>query len=196
MEFNLPPHYTAQRVIGVTKATPRWTVYFNDGSRYTQAHQDENNLGFHPPMPTFFFGNIPKRDVDAYEARFTALGLANYEIQDEMLKFYKSYGQVNLLRNRTVPFLAPVPGVNSQDYILLEVKGTGMNAGAHPSRSALEHIDIATKFKLIQQIRSRYDYTIQVNTPGLLGNWVFSDSPYREEPEIGRISPSRWPPRR
>ncbi|TYC52128.1 hypothetical protein FMN50_19135 [Rhodobacterales bacterium] len=193
MEFNLPPHYTPQRIIGVTKATPRWTVYFDDGSRYTQAHRDDNNLGFHPPMPTFFFGNIPKRAVEMHSARLKASGLAYYEVDDEMLEFYKEYGRVNWQRNRTVRFQAPPTGIDARKYILLEVKGAGRNLGAHPSRSALEYVSLSDKYDLTSRIRSRYEDTIQVNTPGLVGNWVFSDAPYRERPETGREEPLTWP---
>lgn len=66
--LDLPTRYTVVSVIGKTEGNGfRPSVYFNDGSHFTQSHKRADNIGYHAPPATghAFFGNVSNATLDA-----------------------------------------------------------------------------------------------------------------------------------
>lgn len=134
----LPDKYTAFDVKGVTRGSTRPTVYMKDGSRFTQIHLEENNIGYHRPCIHLFFGNVPASEVATTAQRGALVAAA---------------------RNNALAFRGARAG---EELRLFEIKAdrapTGglLNVRPHVSREAFEEdVSIAEKFKLLSEIRSR-----------------------------------------
>lgn len=156
MPTDLPSHFTTLDVIGVTKGSPRWTVYFSNGSRFTQMYRTPDNLGYHAPEPHFFFGNVDEGPIvakqDELGTRFPDGGPAMYAAYSA---FLCSYAADNIRNNRQVKPTRPTRGESADGKRLLEVKGTAANPIGHNSRAALEAVTIDEAAKLLAEIRGR-----------------------------------------
>lgn len=135
--LTLPDKYTAFDVKGVTRGSTRATVYMNDGSRFTQIHLENDNIGYHRPCVHLFFGNVPAAEVRTRALRDAAVAAA---------------------KNNTLAFRAPHDG---EALRFFEVKGdrapTGglINVTGHRSRAVFtDDVETAEKFQLLVEIRS------------------------------------------
>lgn len=136
----------------------RPTVYFVNGSRFTQSHVNHDNIGYHPPSGKhLFFGNVDKETYDRKrqdprEFRAWLLGLADPSGQP----------------CSTMP---PPPGEPFEGRKLLEIKEGGM---IHPSRSALVPVSYRLAVELVRSIRLRYG---EKRKYAPTGEWYFAETP-------------------
>lgn len=188
-ELHLPSNLTAIHVIGVTPADLvlwpdnllpgylpadrirhpgvaftdfgkiRPTVYFANGSRFTQSHRDPENIGYHPPSGKhLFFGN-----VDAYVYRHHRRDIAEFR------KYIKALAGTS---GQTVPTLPPPMDQAFDNNKLLEIK-EGWTI--HPSRSALLPVSYQQGVELVRAIRLRYGKKRRFAPTN---EWYFEPTPF------------------
>ena len=161
MRLNLPTFLSASDVIGVTKGRPRWTVYFRNGARFTQMYANPNNLGYHPPMPHYFFANVDEDTILEIQERigdeygFTEIGMQKYA---EAL--CETFGVENSAQKKTVLRQPPNRNEGTEGKRLVEIKqGSGVLMG-HSSSSALEPVTLEEAKDVVAEIRSRSETII------------------------------------
>ena len=156
MRLDLPTFIDSLAVVGVTKGSPRWTVYFRNGARFTQMYRSPDNLGYHPPEPHFFFGNVDETPITdkqkELEKKYPENGAA---MMLEYSEFLCSYAKGNILLNKKVRPTVPKQNELTSHKRLLEVKGSQSKLIGHNSRAALEPLTIVEARQLIAEIRGR-----------------------------------------
>lgn len=163
MRLDLPTFLTALDIIGVTKARSRWTVYFRNGARFTQSYHRANNLGYHPPAPHFFFGNVDEEPLLEAQAEIGAVleGPAAYEAYAYFLS--DNFGSENVKSGKTVKRLPPKPSETKAGKRLVEVKKVGGEIVAHSSGSALESVGYDEAKAVVREIRGRSTEIVNVD---------------------------------
>ncbi|CTQ54314.1 hypothetical protein LP7551_02847 [Roseibium album] len=181
--YTLPSNLTAVHVIGVTPADHhrlsgskipgyheadlvghpqqaftqrgkiRPTVYFANGSRFTQSHVNDDNIGYHPPSGQhLFFGNVDR---------------AEYRRARTDPRLFKQ--QLRSYVDGTVQPCTPLPprlGEAFEGRMLLEIyKGI-----IHPSRSALVAVSYQQAVELVRSIHGRSAEKLQYQSTG---EWYF-----------------------
>lgn len=142
-QIALPKEYTAANVIGVTKGSPRWTVYFDDFGRYTQMHPKEDNIGYHlPPMKELFAANI----TDA-EKKFLKASVAKMKTTKEKFALINAFAEA--WEGRDVK-----EGMKLFELKLRSDDGK-VKMQMHPSRSALVEVSKVEATQLVADIRRR-----------------------------------------
>ncbi len=153
----LPGNYNAGQIIGVTRGSSRPTLYFDDGSRFTQRHGHQDNIGFHKP-PAYghlFFGNLPEQK---------ARGI-RYGGEEDVTKF--------IMGNKSGPWPPyKAPKMPKDGLRLLEVKRTIQGKGykRHLSRQALQPISKDEQLVLFFYAIHRTTEKEEVG-----GQWQFKD---------------------
>lgn len=166
MRLDLPTFLTPLDVIGVTKARPRWTVYFKNGARFTQSYHRENNLGYHPPSAHYFFGNVDEQPIlEAQDEINEAFGSGQAGRQAYAYFICNTYGGENLTNKKTVKRKPPSPSESTAGKRLVEVKNEGGKIVGHSSGSALEPVTYREAKQVLKEIRDRS--TTIVNVDGL-----------------------------
>jgi len=146
----LPSKYLPNDITGVTRGKSRPTVYFSDGTRYTQIHGKIGNIGHHTDIPELiFFGNVSLHNYNTYlntrEKRLAFLNLVNFDV---LLQSFKDNPVVNGGR-------------------LFEIKKySETRTTTHISRSYFETISLVEKSKLILDIRNRTNIKESVTEGG------------------------------
>ncbi|MEM9224633.1 MAG: hypothetical protein AAGB11_19855 [Pseudomonadota bacterium] len=179
-KLKLPTSYTADSVLGVTKARERWTIYFNDGARFTQCHSDPSNLGFKDPEPHHFFENVPDWVLDElWSEAATKTGLREGQIpgaetRDAYFDLICDLPEIksNIQSGKIVPPTRPSPKDDEDPHTLIEVKQAEGGVSVHPSGDALEPIRKDDAQRLLDEVRSRSTQTVPNKETG---NWCFAE---------------------
>lgn len=138
----------------------RPTVYFVNGSRYTQSHSDPDNIGYHPPSGKhLFFGNV---DKDIYDRK--------WQDKREFIAWIDGLAGPSGQPCSTMP---PPLGDRFEGRKLLEIK-EGLRI--HPSRSALVSVSYQLAVQLVTAIRDR---TGDKQKFAPTGEWYFGETPFR-----------------
>ncbi|WP_269582739.1 hypothetical protein [Roseibium sp. Sym1] len=136
----------------------RPTVYFANGSRFTQSHVKEHNIGYHPPSGQhLFFGNV---DQDEFWRRRADLRTFRAYLDG----FTDPSGR---------PSGTPPPrlGESFEGRMLLEIK----EGSIHPSRSALVSVSYQQAVQLVRAIRAR---TGEKRKFSPTQEWYFGEAPF------------------
>lgn len=137
----------------------RPTVYFANGSRYTQSHKDPDNIGYHPPSGKhLFFGNVDKYIYDK-----------KWEDKREFIAWIDGLAGPSGQPCSTMP---PDLGDSFEGRKLLEIKEGRV---IHPSRSALVSVSYQLAVQLVRSIRLRYGDK-QKFAP--TNEWYFGETPF------------------
>lgn len=171
MRLDLPSFINHLDVIGVTKGSPRWTVYFKQGGRFTQMHRSRDNIGYHAPEPHFFFGNVDEAPIVAKQQELAGKHDDDDAMYAEYAEFLCSYGADNIRLNKTVKPTPPRPNEPVVGKRLLEVKGKRSDPSGHNSRSALAHVSIDEAKQLLADIRSR---STTITQDAATGQFIFA----------------------
>lgn len=136
----------------------RPTVYFANGSRYTQSHVKQDNIGYHPPNGKhLFFGNV---DKDIYDRK-----------RQDRRAFIDWLNGLAGPSGQPCATMPPPLGDRFEGRKLLEIKEGGM---IHPSRSALVSVSYQMAVQLVRSIRARAGEK-QKFAP--TGEWYFGETP-------------------
>jgi hypothetical protein len=186
--YNLPGNLTAVHVIGVTPADLmklsgvnipefheadrtghpgrsftrhgkiRPTVYFANGSRFTQSHVKEDNIGYHPPSGKhLFFGNVDKETYDRN--------------RQDIRQFRAYLSDLAGPSGQPCSTMPPPLGEPFEGRKLLEIKEGGI---IHPSRSALVPVSYQLAVELVRSLRLRTGVKQKFEPTG---EWYFGASP-------------------
>jgi len=138
----------------------RPTVYFANGSRYTQSHVKNDNIGYHPPSGKhLFFGNVDKE---------------TYDRKRQNRREFRAY--INGLidpSGQSCSTMPPPLGEAFEGRKLLEIKEGGL---IHPSRSALVSVSYREAVELVRSIRLRSGDKQKFEPTG---EWHFGPAPFQ-----------------
>ena len=161
MRLNLPTFLNALDVIGVTKGRARWTVYFRNGARFTQIYRDPANLGYHPPIPHYFFENVDEEPIRELQGQiYEQYGGGPAGGAAYAAALCATYGVENSAQRKTILRRPPKRNEPTEGKLLVEVKqGSGTLVG-HNSSGPLEPVTFAEATQVIAEIRGRSETII------------------------------------
>ena len=159
---NLPDYHEADAIgrpaisfSGLGKIRP--TVYFANGSRFTQSHKNDDNIGYHPPSGKhLFFGNVDQEEF--------------WRRRADLRTFHQYLDGFNPSREPR-PTMPPPLGEPFEGRMLLEIK----QGSIHPSRSALVPVSYQQAVQLVRSIRARTGEKRKY-TP--TNEWCFAPAPF------------------
>ena len=177
----LPNHYTYRDVVGITTGRELPTVYFTDGSHFTQCHNRQGNIGHHPAQIHLYFGNVPMASI--VNARQQAIvfmqqnNIANtrgnrYSLTCQFLAGNLNVVTQNLVNPPAVPLIAPQNPVAGSR--LFEVTFRNGQVYHHISGGYIQSISDFRKMAMILEMRSK---TAIKELDATTNNWRFRAAP-------------------
>jgi hypothetical protein len=119
-------------------------------------YRSPDNLGYHPPEPHFFFGNVDEKPItDKQDELLTKYPENREAMMLEYSEFLCSYAEDNIRQDKKVRPTVPNQNELTSNKRLLEVKGSQSNPIGHNSRAALEPLTIVEARQVIAKIRGR-----------------------------------------